>query len=538
VRDDQLVFSRDALARMAGVPLAAALLIATPHLRSAAGQEAVSPSDAIVLVRTINTLRSTRGSGFVVGDGSWVVTASHVVSVDLGKGRRASDQTVLVYSPWTGRPSEAKVVAVDGVADIALLRLPRPGYPALPVERLEDTDAVNALAALKDRPLRLFGFPLTYGESTVAALARPEHNDSRLREIAKRGETNLCVLNPCPDAQPGWSGGPVVSLDRGAVVAVFHSLYQKGEGDPGVPAGSLSGYLTSMLSGAGVADPKSFAAVKPPAFPRAPRAAELMASEMRSLAWSAAGNWKKAEDEQNEILALQPEDVPARVERGRLLLARQKFRDAVTVLRDAVQRDPKSMLAHLTLGRALHQDYDPKGAIAELRAAVAASPGEVEPQLVLARVFEDNQKPDDAEKVLRQAMSDAPENPVVVFRLGTLLAQTAVGQKVREEEGMKLLAKAAGMCGADPVLSFIPVGYGRSLEERRQWREAEAAYRQAQKTDPENAGAYYYLSLLFLRQKRVEDAQIQLNAGIRIKSISEDMLEAFRALQVRINEKG
>lgn len=522
--------------RPAPALIAGVLVTLSGHV--ATGQEPGNPADAIVLVRTINTLRSTRGSGFVVGDGSWVVTASHVVSVDLGKGRRASDQTVLVYSPWTGRPSEAKVVAVDGVADIALLRMSRPGYPALPVERMEDTDAAAALAALKDRPLRLFGFPLTYGEATVAALAKPEHNDSRLREIAKRGETSLCVLNACPDAQPGWSGGPVVSMDRGAVVAVFHSLYQKTEGDPGVPAGSLSGYLTSLLSGAGIADPKSFAVVKPPAFPRSPKAAELMASEMRSLAWNAAGNWKKAEEEQNEILALQPDDVPARVERGRLLLAQQKYRAAVTVLRDAVQRDPKSMLAHLTLGRALHQDYDPKGAVAELQAAVAASPGEVEPQLVLARVYEDNQKPDAAEKVLRQAMVDAPDNPVVVFRLGALLAQTAAGQKAREVEGMKLLAKAAGMCGADPVLSFIPVGFGRSLEERRQWREAEAAYRQAQKSDPDNAGAYYYLALLYLRQKRVEDAQIQLNAGIRIKSISEDMLEAFRALQVRINEKG
>jgi len=506
--------------------------------RPVASQEASSPADGIVLVRTVNTLRSSRGSGFLVGDGGWVVTASHVVSVDLGKGKRASDQTVLVYSPWTGRPAEARVVAIDGVADIALLRMPRPGYPALPVERMEDTDAVTALAALKDRPLRLFGFPLTYGEATVAALAKPEHNDSRLREIAQRGETNLCVLNPCPDAQPGWSGGPMVSVDRGAVVAVFHSLYQKGEADPGVPAGSLSGYLTALLTKAGVADPKTFAAVKAPSFPRAPKAAELMASEMRSLAWSSAGNWKKAEEEQNEILSLRPDDAPARVELGRLLLARQKYREAVAVLRDAVRREPKSMLAHLTLGRALHQDYDPKGAIAELQAAVAASPGEVEPQLVLARVYEDNQKPDAAEKVLRQAMQDAPDNPVVVFRLGTLLAQTALGQKPRDEEGMKLLAKAASMCGADSVLSFIPVGYARSLEERRQWREAEAAYRLAQKTDPENAGAYYYLALMYLRQKRTDDAQIQLNAGIRIKSISEEMLEAFRALQLRINEKG
>lgn len=500
--------------------------------------QAVTPEDAIVLVRTTNTLRSSRGSGFIIGDGGWVVTASHVVSVDLGKGRRASDQTVLIYSPWTGRPVEAKVAAVDGVADIALIRMPQSGFPALPVEGLEITEAATALTALKDRPLRLFGFPLTYGEATVAGLAKPEHNDSRLREIAKRGETNLCVLDPCPNAQPGWSGGPMVSADRGSVVAVFHSLYQKDAKDPGLPSGSLTGYVAGLLKQAGVSDLKPFSQVAAPTLARGNRAAEAMASEMRSLSWSAMGSWKKAEEEQREILTLLPGDALARVELGRLLMAQQKFPEAARELREAVRLTPKSMNVHLLLGRALHQDYDPKGAIAELQAAVAVSPGEVEPQLTLAQVYEDNQKPDQAEAVLRKAMQDAPSHPVVISRLGSLLVKTAAGLKPREEEGLKLLAQASEMSTADPALSFIPLGYGRSLETLRRWRDAEAAYRQALKADPENAAARYYLALFYLHQNRVEDAQIQLNAGILIKSISDDVLEAFRALQAKINEKG
>jgi cytochrome c-type biogenesis protein CcmH/NrfG len=467
-----------------------------------------------------------------------VVTASHVVSVDLGKGRRASDQTVLIYSPWTGRPYEAKVAAVDGVADIALIRLPQAGFPALPVEGLDVTEAASALTALKDRPLRLFGFPLTYGEATIAALAKPEHNDSRLREIAKRGETNLCVLDPCPDAQPGWSGGPMVSADRGAVVAVFHSLYQKDDKGPGLPSGSLSGYLPALLKQAGVTDLKPFSQVAAPTLPRGPKAAEAMASEMRSLTLSAAGAWKKAEEEQREILSLLPGDASAHMELGRLLMAQQKYSDAIRELREAVRLAPKSMNAHLLLGRAMHQDYNPKGAIAELQAAVSVSPEEVEPQLALARVYEDNQKPDQAESVLRKAMQNAPEHPVVIYRLGAVLVHTAFGQKPREEEGLKLLAQASEMSAADPALSFVSLGYGRSLETLRRWREAEAAYRQALKSDPENAAVRYYLALFYFHQNRMEDAQIQLNAGILIKSISDDVLEAFRSLQARINEKG
>src|SRR5947208_9559936 len=118
------------------------LLIVGACCLPSAGAEGVSPEDAVVLIRTANSLLSSRGSGFVVGDGSWVVTASHVVSVDLGKGRRGYDRTALVYDPWTGRPYEARVAAFDPVADIAVLHLPQAGFPALPVEGLDVREAV------------------------------------------------------------------------------------------------------------------------------------------------------------------------------------------------------------------------------------------------------------------------------------------------------------------------------------------------------------------------------------------------------------
>src|SRR3954465_10038852 len=93
------------------------LLVVGACCVSGAGGGGAGPEDAVVLIRTANSLLSSRGSGFVVGDGSWVVTASHVVSVDLGKGRRGYDRTALVYDPWTGRPYEARVAAFDPVAD-------------------------------------------------------------------------------------------------------------------------------------------------------------------------------------------------------------------------------------------------------------------------------------------------------------------------------------------------------------------------------------------------------------------------------------
>jgi len=489
---------------------------------------------AVVLVRTLNSLRSTRGSGFIVGDGSWVVTASHVVSVDLGKGKRASDRTALVYSPWTGRPQEAQIVAVDAEADVALLRLKEPGLPSLPLEGIDVTDAAAALTALTGRTMRLYGFPLTYGEATVASLARPESNDAKLKQIARRGETNLCVLNECPGAQPGWSGGPIVSIDRSAVVGVFHSLYRpEGGNGQGFPAGSLTGYLGALLRKAGASDVDGFARAREPALPASPGAPELMAMEMRSLSWSAGGRWDKAEEEQREIVKQLPKDVLSRVELGRILLQLKKTDEAVTVLQEAAALGPTSVLAHLTLGRAHYQAYDPSSAIRSLQRAGEISPGEIEPRLALAEVYEASGKPDLAESTLRAVLKDDAAQPVAQFQLGQLLIRTG-----KPDDGLKILSQAGELARSDAVLSFIPLGQARALETARKFKDAETAYRMALKVDPENASAHYYLTLFYFKQRRLEDAQLQLNVAIRMKSLSDDMLEAFRALQAKINERG
>ena len=523
--------------------LIAAACLAAPGLRGAARAQApaapsttvlTTPDDAVVLVRSLNSLRTARGSGFLIGDGGWVVTASHVVSADLGKGQRAFDPTVLVYVPWTGRPYEARVTAVDGTADIALLRLPEAGFPALPLEGLDLKDAAPALAALKDRPLRLFGFPLTYGEGTVAALAKPERNDARLSQVAKRDQINLCVLTPCPDAQPGWSGGPMVSTDRGAVVAVFHSLYRPSPNEKTVyPAGSLTGYLADLLRRARVTDVERFTRVAAPSVPRPAGAAERMAREMRSLAWCADGRWGKAEEEQRDIIKAAPEDGLAHMELGRILLMAQKPEAALKELETAARLAPKSVFAQLYLGRAHHLGYDYRAAVAALRAAGAASPAEVEPQLVLAEVHEENQKPAEAEAVLRSALQSASSHPGLLCRLGNLLVKQG-----KPDEGFKLLAQAAELAEADPGLSYIGLSRARGLELARKHKDAETAYRATLRVDPDNLMARYYLAALCLRLNKVEDAQVQVNAAFRASHLPESLVEAFRALQARINEKG
>lgn len=525
------------------MPAAALLLAVLVRLGYAADPqpptELSAEEAALVFIRTANSLRAARGTGFLIGDGSWAVTASHVVSADLGRGKRAHDATVVVFSAWTGRPVEARVAAVDGVNDIALLRLPEPGLPALALEGFERREPVAVLEGLRDRPLRLYGFPLSWGEDTVAALARPEFNDSRLREVARRahpegkGETLLAVLQPCPDAQPGWSGGPLVSRDRSAVVAVFHSLYHPRAGSKeAYPAATPTAYLGDLLRQAGATTLDRFGSGRQPEGPRPAQAAERLAREFRGMAWSAAGNLRRAEEEVRGVVALDPQSGLARAELGRLLLEQRKYEEAVRELREAARLAPGSMVAHLLLGRALHLDYDPRGAQAALRTALERSPAEVEPRLVLAEVLGDNQKLEEAERILRETVARAPDHPVAQFRLAQLLGRTR-----RAAEALQRMGEAFEAARNDPGLTFIGLGYARELEQARRTREAETVLRQVLRTDPEGPAGYYHLASFYLRQGRFQDAQVTLNSGIALPRIPEATVEAFRALQARLAER-
>jgi Flp pilus assembly protein TadD len=184
------------------------------------------------------------------------------------------------------------------------------------------------------------------------------------------------------------------------------------------------------------------------------------------------------------------------------------------------------------LGRALHLNYDPVGAQAALKAAQDASPGEVEPQLALAEVLEENQKMAEAEAILRTAHEKAPDHPVITYRLAKLLLATG-----RAPEGTTMMEAAFNDARYDPGLGFVGLGYGRLLESTRKSKEAESVYRQVQRVDPNNALAYYYLAGFYMRQRRVQDAQINLNRGLEIPNLPAATVEAFRSLQAQLAER-
>jgi S1-C subfamily serine protease len=204
----------------------------------------VKPS--VVLVGSHGLLDSPRfgfrGTGFVVADGLTVITNAHVVPPET-PGRVDRRLVVQVWSKdgqWQLR--EASLLTSDPMRDLAVLRLQGEAVPAVKLAEAEPREGVSI--ALVGFPLGgALGFSHVTHRGIVAArtsIAAAASNFQGLNERAVRqlrqGAFEILQLDAV--AYPGNSGGPVFSLEDGAVVGVVSMVLVKGVKEAALSAAS------------------------------------------------------------------------------------------------------------------------------------------------------------------------------------------------------------------------------------------------------------------------------------------------------------
>ncbi len=177
-----------------------------------------------------------RGTGFVVGDGSLVVTNFHVLPDDLS----ASGRTLAVLSGRGATDTSperqlrrAKLVASDRSTDLALLQIE--GEP-LPPLQLDEADA-----AREGQSVALIGFPIggalgfapvthrgIVASITTIALPAPTARQLDPRAVRRLRNGNFQVYQLDATAYPGNSGGPVLDADTGKVLGIVNMVLVKG----------------------------------------------------------------------------------------------------------------------------------------------------------------------------------------------------------------------------------------------------------------------------------------------------------------------
>ncbi len=148
------------------------------------------------------------GSGFIISQDGYILTAAHVVKDADNILVRLSDR----------REFEAKVIGVDERTDVALVKIDAEDLPIVRIgdsEKLQVGEWVLAIGAP-------FGFEYSATQGIVSALGRNLPSESYVPFI----QTDVAV-------NPGSSGGPLINAD-GEVVGINSQIFSRSGGYMGL----------------------------------------------------------------------------------------------------------------------------------------------------------------------------------------------------------------------------------------------------------------------------------------------------------------
>ncbi len=168
------------------------------------------------------------GSGFVIGDGSYVVTNSHVIDKEL-------DASLLQeLAVFTGKGRAAKVqlaelVANDEEHDIAILKMSGRALPAMTLANNDFRDEGSAIAFTGFPIGSVLGlYPVTH-RGIIAAITPTiiPVDDSRQLSIAmlKRLRDPYLVYQLDATAYPGNSGSAMYDVKTGQVIGIINKVF-------------------------------------------------------------------------------------------------------------------------------------------------------------------------------------------------------------------------------------------------------------------------------------------------------------------------
>ncbi len=194
--------------------------------------ERIKPS-IVAIGTTLPTRRPSHrfvGTGFVVGDGTYVLTNAHVVPRDIATDQK--EILVVFAGEVSGAGARtATLVADDYAHDLSLLKIA--GAP-LPAVKLGDSDRVREgeVYAFTGFPMgMILGFHPATHRGMISALTpavEPQNGGRELdTKMIKRLRVPFDVFQLDATAYPGNSGSPLYHPDTGAVVGILNMVFIK-----------------------------------------------------------------------------------------------------------------------------------------------------------------------------------------------------------------------------------------------------------------------------------------------------------------------
>jgi len=197
------------------------------------------------------------------------------------------------------------------------------------------------------------------------------------------------------------------------------------------------------------------------------------------------------------------EDQPAEIAQAEDAIQKNDFTAAETLLKKALDRDPKNYLAWFDLGFVLNRLGRTEDSIHAYRQSVAAKPDVFESNLNLGLMLARSNSPE-GERFLRAATTLKPTDHAEEGQARAWLALGHLLENSKPEEALDAYQKAAVLTPKDPE---PPLSAGLLRERRKDFSGAETEYKQVLALDPRSTEAVIGLTNLYMKSGRIGEAE-------------------------------
>lgn len=487
--------------------------------------------DAIVTV-FLRSLKGMRGGcGSVIGDGSLIVTARHVVFEGSEKGKHQAATLVDIASLYLGDVADAEIIADDDTLDLAILKTSWKGHPA---PRMTDTSEL-----LTCNTMTVVGTPdILWSIDNKSDAPFPEsvshQSESLIVDfVAMRQKTPrfISLLNPIK-LKDGWGGSPILLADSSAVAGCFVPL-------------NTNLRLHGVISARG---------------PAISQVMELLDAHQEVAATTVSKIQLPRPEDGNELFL--------NIVQACSLILKDQFNEVSVVSEKLTQLRPDHTLGYSLAGSCLSRSDKNDEAESSFQKALAIKPDGVVLRCVYAQFLQDQGQTDRAQKMYEQLWQSGHSRPTIAVNLSNIYSEKndfTQSIKILEESLKENLSDAylnfflgnflARSGNADEGINYLkrtvqllpekgPMRgvLAHTLEKDGQLDEAKRHFLHLLEIEPKSPVVHFWLAKFLAehrpgaKEKALKEAQITLSLLPGGRVFEEEVKEFISALENKITD--
>lgn len=483
-------------------------------------------------IRVFGDVSSWMSSCFVIGDGSWIITASDAVIEEVGPEAHHVIRYPIFVSAYTGQAMQCELKAYNKELNIALLKLPIKGLPAAPLAQISEFSK----AAYGTMGQIMSGEPVgnSWPTEILGVIREKSGSEYKLTVgswkakkvfVTDIGDYKFMFLSDVNPDTPIPNGSMVVRGSNVVGMYINRLVITGGNSDVRYGRCTMSTEIARYASKNGI----DTATLYDPPAPTAKRdesAETAFQLQARIYSLIGAGKAGLAVESATALTKLRPDDPQAHMVLGVALTSAEKFDEALKAFDQAAKLDPK--LPGLRMNRALAlvglQKRDE--AEKELIKAMEEFPADPRPVTAAAEFYLADEKTyDRALTYAQKAASMSPESPAALL----LVAQVQKRQK-DFAAAIKTLTDAVKIAPKWPPAWFA---LGATYEAGGDKALAEKAYRKLVELQPKSPDSLITLASFLADQGKKDEAK-EILAKVRELNPPEEVLKAVKEIEAKL----